>query len=374
MDTHHSVPREMKAIKYWALRDFSLTTLPVPEPKANEILIKVRSCGVCGTDLHIHEGDFASRMPVVTGHETSGIVVQLGSAVTGFKLGEKVTADNSELCGPCHYCRRGQLLHCENFLGHGVHLDGGFAEYAVFPAEKLFKFSKLSWIDASLFEATSCAIHGLDQLQPQVGFKALLIGSGPTGLCLAQLLRQNGGQHVTVASNKGKKMNLAKKLGCGDEYIELDRSNPEPQWEELGKKHPYGFDCVIEATGSYVVAEKAMQLVAKGGKIMYYGVYNKDALVNVSPSKIFGDEITILGYVQDPYMVTRKDTFYVGRQTNNVRSFSQMYCLQKSVDYLESGKVKVQGIVDKTFRLEEFGDALDAIRKKQCIKATIIMD
>lgn len=174
-------------------------------------------------------------------------------------------------------------------------MDGGFAEYAVFPAEKLFKFYKLSWIDASLFEAASCAIHGLDQLKPTVGFKALLIGSGPTGLCLAQLLRHNGGQHVTVASNRGAKMELAKKLDCGEEYVELDRNNPEPQWEELKEKHPHGFDYVIEASGSHKVAEKAIQFVSKGGKIMYYGVYNKDALVNISPSKIFGDEITIVG-------------------------------------------------------------------------------
>lgn len=82
---------------------------------------KVKSCGVCGTDLHIHNGDFDSRMPVVTGHETSGIVVKIGEAVTGFKLGDKVTADNSELCGYCHYCREGKLLFCENFTAHGVH-------------------------------------------------------------------------------------------------------------------------------------------------------------------------------------------------------------------------------------------------------------
>lgn len=91
--------------------------------RSNYSLSAVKSCGVCGTDLHIHDGDFESRMPVITGHETCGIVVKLGSEVTGFNLGDKVTADNSELCGHCHYCRRGQLLHCENFLGHGVHCE-----------------------------------------------------------------------------------------------------------------------------------------------------------------------------------------------------------------------------------------------------------
>lgn len=282
----------------------------------NDLFGAVKSCGVCGTDLHIHDGDFASRMPVITGHETCGIVVKLGSAVTGFQLGDKVTADNSELCGHCHYCRRGQLLHCENFLGHGVHcecsvqcglvckisadkvafaVDGGFAEYCVFPAAKLFHFERLSWEDATLFEAASCAIHGLELIQPKVGSKILLIGSGPTGLCLAQLLRSNGGLHVVVASNKGKKMDLAKRLGAGDEYVELDRNKPESQWNDLKRRHPYGFDVVVEASGSHQVAEMAIDFVAKGGKLMYYGVYKKEALVNVSPAKIFKDEITILG-------------------------------------------------------------------------------
>ena len=174
-------------------------------------------------------------------------------------------------------------------------VDGGFAEYCAFPADRLFKFSKLSWTDASLFEATSCALHGLDQLQVGVGYTALLIGSGPTGLCLAQLLRQNGARHVTVASNRGAKMDLARQLDCGDEYVDLDRENPTPQWEALAKGHPYGFDVVIEASGSHQLAEKAINYVTRGGKLLYYGVYAKDALVKVSPSKIFSDEITIIG-------------------------------------------------------------------------------
>lgn len=234
-------------------------------------------------------------MPVITGHETSGIVVQIGDAVTGFELGDKVTADNSELCGHCHYCREGKLLYCENFVAHGIHLDGGFAEYCVFPAEKLFKFKKLSWEEAALFEAASCAIHGMDRIRPEVGSNILLIGSGATGLCLAQLLKGNGGQHLVIASHKGPKMELAKKLNCADEYVDLDRNDPSQQWTALKAKYPYGFDVVVEASGSHAVLEKAINFCTRGGKLIYYGVYEKEALVQVSPSKVFGDEITIIG-------------------------------------------------------------------------------
>ncbi|QDS67452.1 hypothetical protein FKW77_000602 [Venturia effusa] len=324
--------------------------MPVPKPSAHEILVKVKSCGVCGTDLHIHNGDFDSRMPVVTGHETSGIVVQIGESVKGFTTGDKVTADNSELCGYCHFCREGKLLYCENFAAHGVHLDGGFAEYCVFPAEKLFKFHNLSWEEAALFEAASCAVHGMDRIRPEIGSSVLLIGSGPTGLCLAQLLKGNGGQHVVLASNAGPKMKLAKKLSCADEYIELSREDPSKQWSALKEQYPYGFDVVVEASGSHKVLEMAINFCARGGKLVYYGVYSKEALIAVSPQKVFSNEITIIG------------------------SFSEMWCVGRSVKYLESRKVDVRGIVDKTFRLEQFGEALDAVRNKTCIKAAIIFD
>ena len=176
-------------------------------------------------------------------------------------------------------------------------MDGGFAEYCVYPAEKLFLFENLSWEEATLFEAASCAIHGMDRIRPSVGSTILLIGAGPTGLCLAQLLKTNGGAHLVLASNQGPKMDLAKKLNCADEYVELDRKDPTKQWASLKAKYPYGFDVVVEASGSHAVLEKAIDYCARGGKLIYYGVYSKEALVKVSPSRVFSDEITMIGYV-----------------------------------------------------------------------------
>ena len=175
-------------------------------------------------------------------------------------------------------------------------MDGGLAEYCVFPASKLFRFEKLSWKDASLFEAASCAIHGLDRIAPKVGSTILMIGAGATGLCLAQLLKLNGSAKLVLAANAGPKMELAKKLGCADEYVDLDREQPEAQWRDLKKRNEHGFDVVVEASGSLKVLNDAIEYVARGGKLVYYGVYPKNKLVGVSPSKVFGDEITIIGY------------------------------------------------------------------------------
>lgn len=176
-------------------------------------------------------------------------------------------------------------------------MNGGFAEYCIFPASHLFRFTRLSWTEASLFEAAACAVHGMDRLRPRTGSTVLQLGSGPTGLCLSQLLKVNGAAQVTLASNAGKKMELAKALHAADEFVEFDATKPQAAWEELRASHPRGFDIVVEATGDVAVLEKAFDLCSKGGTLLVYGVYPPSARMNISPSRIFLEEITILGYV-----------------------------------------------------------------------------
>jgi len=127
-------------------------------------------------------------------------------------------------------------------------VNGGFAEYCAYPAGKVFKIHNLSDVDATLLEPASCACHGLEKIAPKLGSSILMFGAGPTGLCLAQLLRLNGGSHVVIAAPQGLKMDLAKKLDAADEYIELSRSSPEAQFQAIKDANPYGFDIVIEVT------------------------------------------------------------------------------------------------------------------------------
>lgn len=174
-------------------------------------------------------------------------------------------------------------------------MNGGFAEYCAYSAAKLFHFNNLSWEEASLFEATACAVHGMDRIKAPVGSKILLLGAGATGLCFAQLLKINGGAHVAIASNAGPKMDLARSLNVADEYIEFDRSDPAAQWADLKVRHPRGFDVVVEATGSLTILEKAIDLCARSGMLVFYGVYDPDALIQISPAKIFFNEITLIG-------------------------------------------------------------------------------
>jgi D-arabinitol dehydrogenase (NADP+) len=152
----------------------------------------------------------------------------------------------------------------------------------------LYKIHNLTDEESTLLEPAACAIHGLDKLNPQVGIEVLLLGAGPTGLILAQLLKLNGASRVVIAANKGIKMDIAKKINAGDEYIELDRKAPEAQWKKLKEDNPYGFDVVVEATGVEKLANDSINYVRRGGTLMIYGVYENSALVHWPPSKVSG--------------------------------------------------------------------------------------
>ncbi|KZV74185.1 GroES-like protein [Peniophora sp. CONT] len=338
---------QMKAVYYHGPRNFEVTDVPVPQVGDDEVLIKVSSCGICGTDGHIHGGDFIAAFPLIPGHEVCGTVAAVGKDVTGFQSGERVVADPSVVCENCFYCRRGQPLLCENYLGRGCNLPGGFAEYVTFQAKKVYPIHNLSDEEATLVEPTACAIHGMDKLEITVGVEVLIIGAGPTGLVLAQLLKLNGASRVVIAANKGVKTELARKLGAGDELIELDRENPDSQWAKIKEANPYGFNIVVEATGVESVAQHALDYVRRGGKLLVYGVYDSSALVHWQPSKIFGDEIRIIG------------------------SFAQMHCFPRAIAYLESGKVNVKDMVTDVFNLDGYQDALDKMNSRSAVKIAV---
>jgi len=337
----------MKALWYNGPKDFEIKDVPIPQPGDDDVLLKVTYCGVCGTDGHIHDGEFIAKFPLIPGHEAVGKVVEMGKNVKGFEIGDRAAADVGLTCDNCFYCRRGNSLLCENFNARGVTLDGGFAEYIVYPQRKLYKILHMTDEEATLLEPAACAIHGLDKLNPPVGIDVLLLGAGPTGLMLSQLLKLNGAARVVIAAPKGIKMDIAKDIQAADEYIELDRQNAQPQWDQLKKDNPYGFDVVVEATGVEKLANESINYVRRGGTLMIYGVYENKALVHWPPSKIFGDEIKIIG------------------------SFSQTYCFPRAVQYLDSGKIKTKGMVTDIFPLSDYQGALDKMNSRGALKIAI---
>ncbi|KAI3602896.1 zinc-binding dehydrogenase [Moniliophthora roreri] len=337
----------MDAVYYHGVRNFEIIQTAIPQINDDQVLIKVAACGICGTDHHISEGEFIAKFPLIPGHELVGTIAKIGKNVKGFSEGDRCVSDPGITCDVCFYCRRGQSLLCEKFDGLGVTVAGGFAGYVAVQSKKVFKIHNLSDEEATLVEPAACAVHGADKLQLGVGKEVLILGAGPTGLILAQILKINGASKVVIAANKGIKTRIAQELEAADEYIEIDRNDPEPSWRRLKEEYPYGFDAVVEATGSEKVANDSINYVRRGGTLMVYGVYANSAQVHWAPSKIFGDEINIVG------------------------SFAQTYCFPRAIEYLESGKVKVKGMITDKYAIKDYQKALDKLNSREALKIIV---
>lgn len=326
----------MKAVVYNEPRKFEVKDMPNPKPKENQVIIKVKACGVCKTDVHIHNGEFISQFPITNGHEFSGLIEEVGGGVTAFAKGDRVVADNTVLCGECYYCRRDQPLFCENFYSLGVTGPGGFAEYVVVNQDKVFKIDNLSFEEATLVEPTACVVHGMNVIDVQSGDDVLLFGAGPTGLILAQAVKHGGAGRVVVADPNQFKLDLAKEMGM-DDVILVDRDDPKVHESEIKKRYPLDFDIVIDATGIAEITEQAIRYTKYGAKVIIYGVCNEGDRIKLSPYEIFRKEIKIIG------------------------SFAQTHCFEQAIKLLENGTIKVDRLITHEFNLDEYGKALDVL-------------
>jgi len=333
----------MKAIVYHAPGKFVYEDVPDPAPRDDEVVIATEACGLCRTDMHIHQGRFLSRFPLINGHEIAGNIVEIGRNVKDFRPGQRVVADNTELCGHCFFCRRDEPLFCENFISHGCNVAGGFADYMALKAEKVFPIHNLSDREAIMAEPTACALHGMDVIRIRPGSEVLLYGAGPTGLILAQLARLNGAAFLAVAAPPGKKLDMAKALAA-DAVYPIDKKDFGKHRNAIRDAHPRGFDTVIEATGIPELLREAIQHTRTGGQAIAYGVYPESESVPISPYDLFRREITVKG------------------------SFAQTHCFGRALLYLESGKIDVRDLVTHEFSLKSYGKALDTMEKGDAVK------
>jgi len=337
----------MKAIVYDAPRRFQYKDVPEPQIEADDILVRINACGVCGTDLHIHEGEFAPRFPLIPGHEFTGEIVALGSDVKDLKEGQRVVGNSNEACGKCFYCMRGNFLLCLNLRSYGVTQDGGFAQYLRIKADRIFPIGHLSAREAVMVEPSACALHGMEVLAMKPGSDVLLFGAGPTGQVLAQLLKLNGAGRLVVAAPAGPKLDLISRLAA-DEIVAIDRNDPKKHRSRLHELSPTGFDYIVEATGSASVCEDALQFARRGGTLLVYGVYPEGDSVRFNPFDLFRREITIKG------------------------SFAQIDAFPRALAYLESGKIKVNEIVSDEFELKDWGKVLEHAWSRKGIKIAVI--
>ena len=327
-------------------RSFTVTEVPDPHAGPGEVRLRVVLAGVCGTDAHLHEGQFDPVYPLTPGHEIVGELDEIGDGVTGLQVGQRVVLDNMQSCGVCSSCRRARPAFCRVLVAQGVNAPGGFAEYIVAPAGKCHPADDLTPDAAVLTEPTACVMHGLDVLDLPPGSDVVVFGAGPTGLLLAQLLRHAGANRVTVAAPTPAKLDLAARHGA-DETVRMDRERPDAALARLRELAPEGFDAVVDATGAVGVLELCVPLTRDGGTVFVYGMTDENDRLTVSPYEVFRRELVIKG------------------------SFSQAYSFDRALQAIRTGRVATDGIVTHTFALDDYASALAALGDRGCVKAVV---
>ncbi|MFJ2404375.1 zinc-dependent alcohol dehydrogenase family protein [Streptomyces xanthochromogenes] len=263
----------------------TIETVDDPVPGPREVVIQVAACGLCGTDLHILQGEFAPSLPVVPGHEFAGEVVGVGTEVHGLSLGDRVAVDPSLYCNECHYCRIGRNNLCERYAAIGVTTGGAAAEFAVAPAANCVRLpDRIRTEDAALIEPLSCAVRGYDVLRSALASHVLIYGSGTMGLMMMELAKRTGAATVDIVDINPERLATARQLGCTHAVGSADEI-----------ERPRGWDVVVDATGSERAIQDALGRVARGGTYLQFGVADYAARATIEPYRIYNQEITITG-------------------------------------------------------------------------------
>jgi L-iditol 2-dehydrogenase len=291
----------MKAAVFSGKFDLQVMDIPARQPRPDEIMIRVAVCGVCGTDHHIYSGDKgAADCPpgTVLGHEFAGTVESVGRDVKTLKPGDRVSVDPNAPCGACYYCRRGQAHFCENMIGIGTTVNGGFAEYCTFKASQAYSLPDsmpLEW--GAMAEPAGCCLHGIDLCRIKAGDTVLIIGGGTIGIIMLQLARISGAAQTVVIEPVAKKRETAANLGatlCIDPMT-CDAAEAMHQ-AGIGPVH-----VCIECAGLAATVRESIRLAGRGATVMMFGLTPPDCEIPIRPFEIFQRELHLTASFINPY-------------------------------------------------------------------------
>ena len=250
-----------------------LTDVEKPTPGYNDVLIKIQKTAICGTDLHIYKWDQWAQdtipVPMHVGHEFIGKVVEVGSAVTAFQVGDRVSGEGHITCGACRNCRAGTRHLCRNTVGIGVNRPGAFAEYLCMPESNVFKLPEhINDDTASILDplgnATHCAL-AFDLL----GEDVLITGAGPIGMMAVAIARHAGARHIVITDTNDYRLELAQSMGASM-AVNVTQTSLQPVMEQLGMKE--GFDVGLEMSGNGQAFNDMLDTMNNGGKISFLGI------------------------------------------------------------------------------------------------------
>jgi len=309
-----------------------------PTPGPREVLVQVEACGICGTDIHILEGELPStRYPIVPGHEFCGEVVAAGREVEHVRVGDFVAVDPNLPCRRCRFCQAGRENLCQNYDAIGVTSAGACAELVAAPAANAFVLpADLPRAWGTLVEPLSCAVHGFDRLGAKLADRYLIYGAGTMGLLMAQLARRAGAATVDVVDVKESRLPVAERLGADRTVTSADKLD-----------RPQGWEVVIDATGVVAAIEDGLRRVGRGGTFLMFGVTPAEATATFSPFRVYNEEITVIG------------------------SMAVLHSFERARDLLVGGAVDAAAMITHSIALDSYEAAIAAFRSGAGLKIQV---
>jgi 2-desacetyl-2-hydroxyethyl bacteriochlorophyllide A dehydrogenase len=328
----------MRAAVIKSVGEIGIETVDDPTPGPRQAVVQVEAVGLCGTDLHILQGEFAPSLPLIPGHEFAGVVVATGAGVENVADGDRVAVDPSLYCFECHYCRRGHNNLCLHWGGIGVTTSGGAAEFVAVPAANCVALPEsVSTGDATLIEPLSCAVRGYDVMSSQLGAHVLIYGAGTMGLMMLELAKRVGAASVDMVDVNPDRLTLAERLGCARTATSADEI-----------ERPYGWELVVDATGNEKAIQDGLGRVGPGGTFLQFGVADYAARATIEPYRIYNKEITITG------------------------SMAVLHSYERAADLFAAGVLDPKVFITDRYPLDRYADAIDAFKGGAGLKTQVL--
>ena len=324
--------------------------LPIPKIKSNEVLVRVRACAICGTDIHIYNWtQYAKervKLPMVFGHEFAGEIVEIGANVNGYAIGDRVAGETHIPCGECEQCRTGNMHICENMRIIGVQETGAFAEYVPVHHACLWKLDdSIDYESGALLEPMGVGAHGV--LSGEIGGKSIaILGCGPIGLCAVGVASACGANGIFAMDMTEPKLDWARKMGA---TVLINSQNEDAVGIVRQATQGKGVDVVVDYTGNQQAISLGFDMLKKGGRYTMVGLANGDIAINVNESIIY-KEARINGVT--------------GRQM-----YKTWYDCEKLI---KAGKFDLKQVIGGVFALSDYKKAFDALKAGMPGKALLI--
>jgi L-iditol 2-dehydrogenase len=321
--------------------------IPVPEIRTDQVLVKIMRIGVCGSDIHVYHGKHPyTSYPVVQGHEVSGEIVKVGSGVTQFKVGDKVTIQPQVVCGKCYSCTHGSYHICDELKVMGFQTTGTASEYFAVDAKKVLKLPQgISFDMGAMIEPLAVAVHALSRGGDVKGKKVLVLGAGPIGNLVAQAAKGQGAELVMITDLSEYRLQIAK--SCGIDYC-INTKNQDLEKTLSDNFGPYKADLILECIGIEITMTQAIHNARKGTDIIVVGVFGNKPKVD-------------LGLVQD------RELRLIGTLMYQERDYI------KAIELIAKGKIKLEPLITDHFSIKDYLKAYEYIeaKKDQVMKVII---